>query len=278
VKIITNASYGYAGWTGARWYAKPVAEAATAWGRHTILKAVEIAEKEGLKVVYGDTDSIFVEHEPDKIEKLSREIEEKLGLEIRPDKTYVRLFFTEAKKRYAGLLPNGRLDIVGLEVTRGDWAAIAKKVQEGVLQIILKEQSPKKAVEFVRRFLNELGQKRVPYRDLIIWKTLTKPVEEYAVRASHVEAAKMLKEKGWELSIGDKIGYVVVVGTGRLFERVKPYVLASYDEIDIGYYVSKQVVPAAARILESFGITEEQLLAFKVERMGTRKLTDFFGS
>ena len=278
VKIITNASYGYAGWTGARWYAKPVAEAATAWGRHTILKAVEIAEKEGLKVVYGDTDSIFIGHEPDKIEKLSREIEEKLGLEIRPDKTYVRLFFTEAKKRYAGLLPNGRLDIVGLEVTRGDWAAIAKKVQEGVLQIILKEQSPKKAAEFVHRFLNELGQKRVPYRDLIIWKTLTKPVEEYAVRASHVEAAKMLKEKGWELSMGDKIGYVVVVGTGRLFERVKPYVLASYDEIDIGYYVSKQVVPAAARILGSFGITEKQLLAFKVERMETRKLTDFFGN
>jgi DNA polymerase I len=276
VKIITNASYGYAGWTGARWYAKPVAEAATAWGRHTILKAVEIAEKEELKVVYGDTDSIFVRHEPDKIEKLSREIQEKLGLEIRPDKTYVRLFFTEAKKRYAGLLPNGRLDIVGLEVTRGDWAAVAKKMQEGVLRIILKEQSPKKAVEFVQRFLNELGQKRVPYRDLIIWKTLTKPVEEYAVRASHVEAAKMLKDKGWELSMGDKIGYVVVVGTGRLFERVKPYMLASYDEIDIGYYVSKQVVPAAARILESFGITEEQLLAFKVERMETRKLTDFF--
>jgi DNA polymerase I len=165
-----------------------------------------------------------------------------------------------------------------LEVTRGDWAAVAKKMQEGVLRIILKEQSPKKAVEFVQRFLNELGQKRVPYRDLIIWKTLTKPVEEYAVRASHVEAAKMLKDKGWELSMGDKIGYVVVVGTGRLFERVKPYMLASYDEIDIGYYVSKQVVPAAARILESFGITEEQLLAFKVERMETRKLTDFFGS
>lgn len=107
---------------------------------------------------------------------------------------------------------------------------------------------------------------------------MTKPVEEYAVRASHVEAAKMLKAKGWELSVGDKIGYVVVVGTGRLYERVKPYVLASYDEIDTKYYVSKQVVPAAARILGSFGVTEEQLLAFKVERMGTRKLTDFFGS
>lgn len=278
VKVITNASYGYAGWIGARWYVKPVAEAATAWGRHTILNAVDLAKKAGLKVIYGDTDSMFVKYEQEKVEKLSREIEEKMGLEIKPDKVYVRIFFTEAKKRYAGLLPDGRLDIVGLEVIRGDWAAIAKKVQEKVLEIILKEQSPKKAAAFVQQCIYELRQKQVPYRDLIIWKTLTKPAEEYEIKASHVEAAKMLREKGWELAVGDKIGYVVVVGTGRLYERVKPYIFASYDEIDVDYYVSKQVVPAAARILESFGVTEEQLLTTSVEEKETKKLTDFFGS
>jgi DNA polymerase I len=278
VKVITNASYGYAGWIGARWYIKPVAEAATAWGRHTILNAIKMAENAGLKVVYGDTDSIFMKHEPEKIEKLSKEIEEKQGLEIKPDKVFVRIFFTEAKKRYAGLLPNGQLDIVGLEVMRGDWAAIAKKVQEKVLEIILKEQSPKKAAKYVQQFIYELRQKRVPYRDLIIWKTLTKPVEEYEVKASHVEAAKMLMEKGWKLAVGDKIGYVAVVGTGRLYERIKPYIFASYDEVDVEYYVSKQIVPAAARVLESFGITEEQLLTSKVEEKETRRLTEFFGN
>jgi DNA polymerase I len=278
VKVITNASYGYAGWIGARWYIKPVAEAATAWGRHTILSAINMTEKAGLKVVYGDTDSIFLKHEPEKIEKLSKEIEEKLGLEIKPDKVYVRIFFTEAKKRYAGLLPDGQLDIVGLEVIRGDWAVVAKKVQGKVLETILKEQSPKKAAQFVQQFIYELRQRRVPYRDLIIWKTLTKPVEEYEVKASHVEAAKMLMEKGWKLAVGDKIGYVAVAGTGRLYERVKPYMFASYNEVDIEYYVSKQVVPAAARILESFGITEEHLLTSKVEEKETRRLTDFFGS
>jgi DNA polymerase I len=278
VKIITNASYGYAGWIGARWYIKPVAEAATAWGRHTILTTIDIAKKWGLKVIYGDTDSIFIKHEPDKVEKFSKEIEEKLGLEIKPDKVYTRIFFTEAKKRYAGLLPDGRLDIVGLEVIRGDWALVAKKVQEKVLEIILKEQSPKKAAKFVHQFIHELRQRRIPYRDLIIWKTLTKPVEEYEVRASHVEAAKMLAEKGWKLTVGDKVGYVVVVGEGRLYERVKPCTFASYDEVDMEYYVTKQVVPAAARILECFGITEEQLLTSTVEEKEVRKLTDFFGA
>ena len=43
VKIITNAAYGYAGWTGARWYIKPVAEAASAWGRYTILKRYQFS-------------------------------------------------------------------------------------------------------------------------------------------------------------------------------------------------------------------------------------------
>ena len=277
VKVITNASYGYAGWTGARWYMKPVAEAAAAWGRHTILTAIQMAEKDGLKVVYGDTDSIFIENQPDRIEKLTKDVGKKLGLEIQPDKVYVRIFFTEAKKRYAGLLPDGRLDIVGMEVVRGDWATIAKTVQEKVLEIILKEHSPKKAVDFVQQFIYELQQKRVPYRDLVIWKTLSKPAEEYEVRASHVEAAKMLRAKGWELAVGDKIGYVVVGGKGRLYERVKPYTLASYDDVDMEYYVSKQVVPAAARILESFGVTEEQLLKSKTGGKETRKLTDFFG-
>jgi len=147
-----------------------------------------------------------------------------------------------------------------------------------VLEIILKEQSPKKAADFVHQFIYDLRQKRVSYRDLIIWKTLAKPAEEYEVHASHVEAAKMLRAKGWELSVGDKIGYVIVVGKGRLFERVKPYMLASYDEIDLEYYVTKQIVPAAARILGSFGINEEQLLASKAGAKETRKLSDFFGS
>jgi DNA polymerase I len=276
VKVITNAMYGYAGWIAARWYVKQVAEAATAWGRYTIRGAIEMAEKAGLQVVYGDTDSIFVKNDHEKAEKLLKDVEEKMGLEIGVDKVYLRIFFTEAKKRYAGLLPDGSLDIVGLEVMRGDWAIVAKRVQEKVLEIILKDQSPKKASEYVRSFISGLRQKHVAYRDLIIWKTLTKPPGEYEVKAAHVEAARMLKEKGWELSVGDKVGYVVVAGSGRLYERVKPYVFASYDEVDIEYYVSKQVVPAAARVLESFGITEEQLLAPRMESRDSKRLTDFF--
>ncbi len=40
VKVMTNAVYGYAGWAGARWYSKEVAESAAALGRETINRAI----------------------------------------------------------------------------------------------------------------------------------------------------------------------------------------------------------------------------------------------
>lgn len=47
-------------------------------------------------------------------------------------------------------------------------AAVAKKVQEKVLEIILKKQSPEKAAQFVRQYIVDLRGKKVSYRDLII--------------------------------------------------------------------------------------------------------------
>ena len=275
VKIITNAAYGYAGWIGARWYNKSVAEAASAWGRHSILNSVKMAEEIGLAVIYGDTDSLFVTYDPQKIKELMLKITQALNLLIELGQQYVRIFFTEAKKRYAGLLSDGTLDIVGLEVIRGDWAGVAKNVQEHVLDIILKEQSPEEAVKYVKEMVKQVRDKKVPFRDLVIWKTLSKPVEEYAIKASHVEAAKMLRAKGWHMTVGDKVGFVILSGEGRLYERVKPYVYATYEEIDLEYYVSKQVVPAAARILGFYGISEEDLLTEKSKEKKTKSLMEY---
>ncbi|HYA32536.1 MAG TPA: DNA-directed DNA polymerase [Candidatus Bathyarchaeia archaeon] len=60
IKILTNAFYGYTGWHAAKWYRRECAEATTAWGRNIIQEAIDRAEKHGLEVIYGDTDSLFV--------------------------------------------------------------------------------------------------------------------------------------------------------------------------------------------------------------------------
>lgn len=275
IKVIANATYGYAGWIGARWYIKPVAEAVTAWGRYIIMNAIKMAKSLSLEVIYGDTDSIFVKNDPEKIESLSKMIGEKLGLEIKPDKIYLRALFTEAKKRYCGLMPDGRLDMVGLEVVRGDWANVAKNIQEKVLEIILKEQSVKGAVEYVRRYIADLRERKVPFKDLIIWKTLTKNLEEYEVKAPHVEAAKLLQKEGWVLNVGDKVGFIISAGSGKLYERAKPYIFASYSDIDIEYYITNQIIPAALRILSLFNVKESDLLPPKSAKAQT--LFDFLG-
>ena len=101
-------------------------------------KRHRLAEDKGLTIIYGDTDSLFLTNDEKKLLELKAEIKEDLGLEVEVSEVYKRIFFTEAKKRYAGLRLDGTLDIVGLEVIRGDWAEVAKKVQEHVLEIILK--------------------------------------------------------------------------------------------------------------------------------------------
>jgi DNA polymerase I len=159
------------------------------------------------------------------------------------------------------LLPTGELDIVGLEVVRGDWAPVAKNVQENVLEILLNEKSPEKALEYVRAYITDMKEHKIPYKDFIIWKTLTKSPEEYEVRAPHVEAARLLKKEGLDLTLGDKIGYVIVKGEGKLYTKAKPYVLVAAEDLDIEYYITNQVVPAAARILSLFNVKEEELFS-----------------
>lgn len=275
IKILANATYGYMGWAGARWYCRACAEAVTAWGRLLIGKAINLATSLGLKVIYGDTDSLFVTYVPDKIKSFTELVEKELGFEIKVDKVYKRVFFSEAKKRYAGLLEDGRIDIVGFEAVRGDWAEIAREVQEKVTEILLKEGSVNKAVEYVRSVITDLTQGQIPIEKLIIWKTLTKPVEEYNAETPHLSAARKMLRHGFKVEVGDKVGFVVLKGSGKISERAEPYMFVKDPRaIDYNYYIEHQIIPAALRILEYFGVTDAQL---KKAPTGKRSLFEYLG-
>jgi len=259
VKVITNACYGYAGWGGGRWYVREVAESATALGRQLISETIREAIALGLEVIYSDTDSIFVSNVTKKVKELIDRVNEDRDLEIRVECEYERVLFTEAMKRYAGLRADGSLDMVGLEVVRGDWSDIARTVQESVLRAILEKESVKLAIEGVHDMIRRLRSREVPLKSCVIWKTLTKPIEEYRVRTPHVEAAKKLAAGGWQVTVGDRVGYVIVKGKGALFQRARPYHEVRPEDLDVEYYVENQVKPAAMRVLEGFGVTEAQL-------------------
>jgi len=259
VKVITNACYGYAGWAGGRWYVREVAESAAALGRRLISETIREATVLGLEVIYSDTDSIFVSNIKQKVEELRDWVNKDPELEIKVECEYGRVLFIEAMKRYAGLRADGTLDVVGLEVVRGDWSDIARSIQESVLRAILENESIKLAIDSVRETVRQLRNREVPFDSCIIWKTLTKPIEAYRVRTPHVEAARMLVAEGWHVTVGDKVGYVIVKGRGALFQRAKPYHEARLEDLDVEYYVENQVKPAAMRIMEGFGVTVPQL-------------------
>jgi len=261
IKVMTNAVYGYAGWAGARWYSKEVAESAAALGRETINHAISLAKSLGLTVFYGDTDSLFVNYDEKLVQKFQAEIDHQLGLEINLSEVYKRILFTEAKKKYAGLRTDGQIDIVGLEAVRGDWSNLAREVQNTVLRMVLEDANPSRATAYVQDLTSNLKSKRLPLSSFIIWKTLTKPVGAYEVNAPHVEVAKKMSKDGWPVTAGDKVGFVIAKRPGKLFQKAEPHYKETVDDVDYDYYVRNQIVPAAARILEILGVAEDRLLA-----------------
>lgn len=259
-KIITNAVYGYAGWAGSRWYSRQVAESAAALGRKTITESVSIAKALGLKVLYGDTDSLFLENDETRVKEFLQTIETQLGLEINVGQVYKRILLTESKKKYAGLKPNGELDIIGMEAIRGDWSGLAKEVQNQVLRMVLEDKSPVRATSYVANLAKDLRGSKLPLSSFVIWKSLTKRPEDYDIHAPHVEVAKKLAKAGWPVGSGDRVSYVIVKGPGRLYQRAEPYSKVSLDNVDYDYYVENQVLPVAGRILSVFGVSEQEIV------------------
>ena len=271
VKIIANAIYGYTGWTGARWYSREVAEATTAWGREVISSTIRKAEDLGMKVVYSDTDSVFLKNYEGRLEKLVEWIEKDLGLEAKLEKVFRRVIFTEAKKRYAGITEDDRIEIVGLEAVRGDWSWIAREAQKATIEALLRTGDPGEALRKAKDYVRMLKRGEVDLKKLIIWRQITRPLSEYSATQPHIIVARELVKEGWRIQPGDKVGYIIAKGSGPLYSRARPYFKISRDEVDWSYYIEKQVVPACGRILEAVGIKADKIL-----ETGESTLMEFF--
>ncbi len=280
LKVLTNSFYGYMGWGGARWYCRECAEATTAWGRYFIKTSAKIASEMGFKVLYGDTDSIFISKQMD-LEKLSAEVEKliariskELPIQIEVAEIFKSIFFVE-KKRYAGITVDGKIFVRGLEVRRGDWCELAKNAQKDVIEILLKERNPKKAIDYIANKVEEIRNGKVKLEDLVIYKGLTKKPSKYEAIQAHVKAAKKAEEIGIFYPVGSKVGYVVLKEKGTVGDRAYPIeMVESFDgenvkikrrdcyetkKIDKDYYIDHQLLPAVMRILERFGYSETKV-------------------
>lgn len=262
LKIITNACYGYAGWQSARWFKQEIAEATSEWGRKTLTDAIELSASLGLEVIYGDTDSLFIKNNKN-IDKLLAELKLR-GEDIKIDKIFKSILFTESKKKYAGINDKNDLVLVGFEGVHGDIPEVVKIVQERVLVSILNFEDFDLVMSVLQDEVNKIKSKEYPLLSFVIYKSVNKKINSYEIKAPHVEAAKKYVQMGFKLKSDTVFGYVVVKGEGPINSRALPYFSLTIDDVDTEYYLKNLLVPSISRIFS--GVFQKKLF-FKSNRL-----------
>lgn len=177
-----------------------------------------------------------------------------------------------AKKKYALMSENGALRIKGFETVRRNWSLIAKDVQEKVLEIILREHAPEKALEYAKMIINDLRGKKIPMEKVVIHTQLQKEILDYTARGPHVAVAQRLKNKGIPIGPGSTIKYIVTHGSDIISSRSRMPEEVKEGEYDADYYINNQVIPSVERIFNVLGYKKEDLLETKEQT----KLEGFF--
>jgi DNA polymerase-2 len=271
IKILMNSFYGVLGTPACRFSNPALANSITGMGREILLWSKRWFENAGFRVLYGDTDSLFVQSGMADAEaarargvELARALNEELArhvaerwrvdsrLELKFEKLYVQLFLPQARhsargasKRYAGLrLGAGKAEFVGMEVVRRDWTQLAKQVQRELYQRLFTEE-PVDAylADVVRRVRSGA------FDDLLIYrKNLRKDAEEYtATTPPHVAAARKSNQDSGLVS------YVMTTAGPEPVDHVQ-------HPLDREHYVAKQVRPVAEPVLAALGLDFERVI------------------
>ncbi|MCL4363152.1 DNA-directed DNA polymerase [Candidatus Marsarchaeota archaeon] len=274
LKITSNSFYGYLGYARSRWYSRDCAASVTAYGRQYIHDAIEASDAMGFKVIYGDTDSIVMllgDKTKDEALAFLKGFNAKLpgSMELELEDFYVRGIFvgkkTEkspsgAKKKYALINEKGYIKIRGFELVRRDWSRVARDTQRRVLETILKEGNPEKAVQIVKDMVKDLKDGKVPMKELAISTQLRKSIDNYDSKSPELGAAKKAVEAGLKTKYEMEhavISYVITKHGNSISDKAE---LEEYaKDYDADYYINHQVLPATMRILKELNFKEDEL-------------------
>jgi len=280
LKRMTNSFYGYTGFLLAKVYMLNIANAVTGTGRYYIQKTKEIVEKETTyKVIYGDTDSLMIKLNTNNIEeafKIGEQVSEliniKLERQLRLKVEYIfKSLIILAKKRYTGwsFEPieggwNEDITMKGIETVRRDWCDLVGESLNKILHIILVDQKPKEALDYMKETIQKLQNNEIPVEKLVITKGMSKKIEDYKGTQPHVALIKKMRRRDIESApgVGDRIGFVIIRGSQLMSERAEDpdYVKSHGLKIDSKYYIESQLLPPLERVFEAIGIKRSELL------------------
>ena len=264
IKILMNSFYGVLGTRACRFYNPALANSITGTGKEILLWSKQWFEQGGFRVLYGDTDSLFVgcgSTDPAVGPQLAAALNEQLTryiearwrvrsrLELEFEKTYLRLILPQARhstrgasKRYAGLLQSGdtpHVEFVGMEVVRRDWTALAKQVQRELYQRLFTDQPVEVYLADIVKTVRDGALDNL----LVYRKSLRKGAEAYtATTPPHVAAARKSAQPP-----GRVIEYVMTSAGPEPLDKVQ-------HPLDREHYVAKQVRPVAEPVLATLGL------------------------
>ncbi len=288
LKVLANSFYGYTVYARSRWYSRECGESTTAFARQYIMDTIASAETAGFKVLYGDTDSIFLVHEKGNEQKVldfQKGINASLPgrMELELEDFYPRGIFVGkkiagkaaageggekgeagAKKKYALINKQGKIKIRGFELVRRDWSKIARATQKEVLRVLLEEGDVQKAVGVVRGAIERLNSGTVPLEDVVIMTQLQKKTGSYEIVSPEVSAALKARKAGINVPEGAVMQFIITKQGKTISEKAQVLELAK--DYDAEYYVNNQIVPTVLKILGAFGIDAEQLKTGKAQQ------------
>ncbi|MBN1682975.1 DNA-directed DNA polymerase I [Candidatus Bathyarchaeota archaeon] len=274
LKVFLNASYGVFGAESFPLYCPPFAESTAAVGRYAMTKAVDHSQELGIEVIYGDTDSVFLENpSKNQIENLVHWADSELGIDLDIDKTYRYAIFSSRKKNYLGVYPDGKLDIKGLTGKKRHIPPILKDAFIKLTEILSNVEKPQEfphAKEEIKKLVyninHKLKNREFNINEVAFSMMMGKNVEGYDTNPQHVKAAKMLVEQGHEIREGDIISYVVTR------DGVRPVQIANIKDVDINKY-EEYLEATFEQILDALDMSFDEL----VGRPRQTGLTAFFG-
>ena len=270
IKILMNSFYGVMGSYGCRFYHPDLPSAITSTGQWLLRECRRLLEQKGYEVLYGDTDSLFVQL-PDAEGRNARETGESLAeelnvywrkrlhqefgvesrLEMEYEKCYHRFVLppargreSGAKKRYVGLrFESGSqgnreiLEFVGMEYVRSDWTPLAKEFQYGLYWRLLHEED---IGDWLRGMVADVKAGLLDEK-LVYHKRLRKDHSEYTKNVPpQVQAVRKLPKPGRD------VHYLVTVD-GPVPIQLDP------QRIDYRHYIDKQLKPIADTVLGLVG-------------------------
>ncbi|HGJ66816.1 TPA: DUF1744 domain-containing protein [bacterium] len=276
IKIIMNSFFGVLASPNCRYFNLKMANAITHFGQMIIKLTAQEIEKLGYKVIYSDTDSVFVETSKSEAES------EKLGLYIQnyinkfyqdfvlknyQRKSYLDLQFAKqyislmipnirnkddediaAKKRYAGLIKKDgkeKIEVTGLEAIRGDWTDAAQEFQ---LELLKKVFHKEPVIEFVKKYVKEIKEGKLD-KKLIYTKSIRKSLDEYTkTTPPHVKAARKLDSLDSNI-----IQYYITLDGPEPIQKLS-------HKIDYEHYIDKQIKPIANQILGLLGKSFDDII------------------